>query len=127
MLGKNDFTHVHPTVRHSFSKNMQQLMCAGVIDISLYDPKFCVSFLMIAKYLARIVFANRDAVTSNHAVLMMMGKAGAGKSILTAVLQKFLNGYKWIHGNFQSESILSASTIIIEEVELDKLKLPLYK
>lgn len=62
-------------------------------------------------------------MSSNGTAILLSGAAGGGKSIITNMIQKYCQGYKWLFGSqFQNIDIINSSTIILEEVQMEKLK-----
>jgi hypothetical protein len=98
------------------------------VDVAVYHTDFGLALLMVARYVARVCMQNIDSVSSNGASLLLYGAAGAGKSIITNTIAKYMNGYKWNADTiYQTPSLLSASVIIIEEIRLSQMSDSLYK
>lgn len=118
----------HPSFFYTLRQHAERLVDKYTCtDITQYHSYFILSLLLVARYFARVFCRQRRIVSSNGAVLMLCGAAGAGKSVITNILNHFCGGYKWIDGQFQSEQILTSSCIVVEEIAIDKLRDGKYK
>jgi transcriptional regulator with PAS, ATPase and Fis domain len=85
---------VHPHPLSTLHESM--LGEAQSLDGMLFNPRFMLSIILVARWMARVCMQNIDNISNNRANLLLYGASGAGKTLLASTIGTYLPTYKYL-------------------------------